>query len=185
MSSDVSSVVRCELPDGALLARYARTGAYTDCYATDVARAVSHAEFVEAFYTGAVFKAERLLLAWIVAKPSTDAQAAELAHGTRDDFAAWRVEARATDQLLACDVAGRTRSWLMTLARDRDRSPSTRLYFGSAVVPAAGQASGRLGFPYDTLLGFHRLYSRVLLREAAHRLARTPVADPLARSSDG
>ena len=41
----------CSLPAEALLARYAGTGAYTDCYALDVAGAVSHAEYIEAFYT--------------------------------------------------------------------------------------------------------------------------------------
>ena len=35
------------------------------------------------FYTGSLFKLERLLLAWIASRPSTDEQAKELACGIR------------------------------------------------------------------------------------------------------
>ena len=162
---------REELPPAALLARYRRDGTYTDCYVTEVDARVSHADYVEAFYTTALFKAERLLLALLVARPSTDAQARQLARGQLEGFAAWSVEARAEDQLLMCDFQGRTRSWLMTEAADPGR---TRLYFGSAVVPVVDRRSGesRLGATYSSLLGFHKLYSRALLRAAARRLVR-------------
>lgn len=169
----MTSIQACELPDDALLRRYSCGGAYADCYATEVAGAVSHAEYVEAFYTTAVFKLERLLLAWFVARPSTDAQAAELASAKRTSFAAWNVEDRAPDQLLLSDFQGRTRSWLM-------RAPgshvlTTRLLFGSAVVPSADRNTGEpgMGALFSVLLGFHKLYSRVLLRAAANRLARS------------
>jgi hypothetical protein len=170
----VASIQVCALPEQALLTKYARDGAYTDCYATEVARPVSQAEYIEAFYTGAVFKLERLLLAWFVSRPSTDAQAKELASGVLSDFAAWRVEGRSTDQLLMCDLSGRTRSWFMVSPVQTGSSTSTRLYFGSAVVPVHDKASGqaRLGFPFKALLGFHKLYSRVLLHAARSRLTR-------------
>lgn len=155
----------CALPEQALLAKYAQNGAYTDCYATEVARPVSQAEYVEAFYTGALFKLERLMLAWFVSRPSTDAQAKELASGALSDFAAWRVEGRSTDQLLMCDLSGRTRSWFMVAPVQTGGSTSTRLYFGSAVV--------RLDLLFNALLGFHKLYSRVLLHAARSRLARS------------
>ena len=77
-------VQRCSLPAHALLARYMKDGAYADCYTTEVSRPVSHEEFVEAFYTGRVFKLERLILQWSVSKPSTDAQVRELAAGKLD-----------------------------------------------------------------------------------------------------
>lgn len=156
----------CPLPEGALLARYRRSGAYTDCYATQVPRAVSQAQYVEAFYTGTLFKLERQLLAWFAAHPSTDAQAAALARGARESFAAWRVEARTDDQLLMCDLTGRTRSWLMS---EPAGGSSTRLYFGSAVVPAADASPG-MRFPFNALLGFHKAYSRALLAAAGSRL---------------
>jgi len=170
----VTSIQACALPDQALLAEYTRGGAYTDCYTTQVARSVSHAEYVEAFYTGSVFKLERLLLGWLVSKPSTDAQAKGLALGSLNTFSAWRVEARTADQLLMCDLNGRTRSWLM-VAPLQASTASTRLYFGSAVVPVRDRASGqaRLGFLFKALLGFHKLYSRVLLNAARSRLAQT------------
>ena len=49
-------------PDEALHAKYERAGAYTDCFTTEVAGRVTHAQFVEAFYTSRVFKLERLIL---------------------------------------------------------------------------------------------------------------------------
>ena len=159
------------LPSGALLAAYRSAGHYTDCYETRVDGETRQAAYVEAFYTSWLFKLERRILA-LAAMPSTDAEAAELATGTRERFAAWRVEARTSDQLLLCDVHGRTRSWLMSA--DTGRGTGRTLYFGYAIVPAPGAAPGAaaLDFPYGALLGFHRLYSRLLLGAAAARLER-------------
>jgi hypothetical protein len=126
---------------GALLGKYRGGGSYADCYFTEVSRTVSQAEYVEAFYTTAVFKLERLLLARFVARPSSDAQARELASGRLASFAAWNVETREADQLLLCDMQGRTRSWLMTVPLAN--SNSTRLYCGSVVVPASATAQAR------------------------------------------
>jgi hypothetical protein len=151
-----------DLPEDALLQRYREQGAYTDCFAIDVPGQVAHAAFVEAFYTTTVFKLERLLLALFVARPSRDAEARELASGQRQQFAAWSVEGRAPGQLLMCDYAGSTRSWLMALPAGQ----GTRLYFGSAVVRS------RQGGVFRALLGFHKLYSRILLRAAASRVLR-------------
>jgi hypothetical protein len=158
----------CALPDAALLQRLREEGAYTDAYAVEVAAPVAHARFVEAFYTTWVFELERAVLAVAMGRPSTDAQARALAHGERDDFAAWRVEARGDAQVLLRDVRGRTCSWLMCEAVDG----GTRLYFGSAVVPVRDPRSGQraLGPVFAALLGFHRLYSHVLLWAAEVRL---------------
>ena len=167
------SIHRCELPQGALLRKYQREGAYADCYVTEVARRVSHAEYVEAFYTTTLFKVERLLLSWLVAKPSTDVQASQLAAGTLNTFAAWSVEARSTNQLLMSDFQGRTRSWLMVTSSDDSAAKDTRLYFGSAVVPGVSKSGARtLGPVFRALLGFHKLYSQALLFAAEARLAR-------------
>ena len=160
------------LPTHALLTKYANSGAYTDCFVAEIARTVSHAEFVEAFYTGGLFKVERFLLGVLISKPSTDRQARQLASGELNEFAAWRVEARAVDQLLLCAIDGRTRSWLMVSAAPEPGR--TRLYFGSAVVPAVNRSRGKpsMGFVFRASLGFHKLYSRALLSAAAARLAR-------------
>jgi hypothetical protein len=168
----VSRIQPHPLPTHALLTHYANSGAYTDCFATEIARTVSHAEFVEAFYTGGLFKVERFLLRVFISKPSTDLQARQLALGELNEFAAWRVEARAVDQLLLRAIDGRTRSWLMVSAGSKPGS--TRLYFGSAVVPVRKLETGKasMGFVFKALLGFHKVYSRALLRAAAARLER-------------
>jgi hypothetical protein len=164
----VPRIIRCELPAGALLHAYVAKGAYTDCFATDIAASASFASYVEAFYTSVPFKLERLVLATLVAKPSTDADVRRLAQGESEAFAAWTVEARAPDQLLVCDFLSRTRSWLMVAPI---KGGGTRLYFGSAVVPVGlGSSRARLGFPFNALLPFHKLYARILLGAAQGRV---------------
>ncbi len=161
-----------ELPREALLGKYKQEGAYTDCYFIDIPRAVSQAAYVEAFYTTKLFKVERLILALLAKRPSTDTQAKLLALGETKNFAAWSVERRTPDQLLLCDFLGSTRSWLMSVVTKDGDSATTRLYFGSAVVPKIDRASGRasFGIAFHLLSGFHRIYSRALLRSACSRL---------------
>lgn len=170
----MNSIQLCKLPLKALLSRYQQQGVYTDCYSVEVPRAISHSEYVEAFYTTALFKVECFILATFVARPSTDLQAKQLATGEVETFAAWSVEGKAENQLLLCDFLGRTRSWLMVDADEMSNPASTRLYFGSAVVPKLNAKTGQAsyGFGFHALLGFHRLYSRALLRSAVCRLAR-------------
>jgi hypothetical protein len=111
-----------------------------------------------------------------VSKPSTDAQAKQLAAGAIDSFAAWHVEKRSNDQLLLSDFRGRTRSWLMVAPLEAVNGARTRLYFGSAVIPVQSARTGKntLGVVFRGLLGFHRIYSEVLLYAAKSRLrART------------
>ena len=171
----VPAIAKCELPQDALLRRYLGGGAYADCYVTEFARPVTQAEYVAAFYTTPLFKLERLILAWLVARPSTDAQARALAAGRLETFAAWTVEARADDQLLLSDFRGRTRSWLMLEEAWIDGEPGVRLYFGSAVVPVTDRKprEARPGLSFRALLGFHKLYSRALLQAAKSRLMRS------------
>ncbi|MFN9489175.1 MAG: hypothetical protein ACK59Y_05270 [Betaproteobacteria bacterium] len=163
-------IVAQTLPATALLARHAASGAYTDCFCTEIEGCCTHAEFVEAFYTTPLFKLERLILRLALARSSTDAEARQLARGERDQFAAWTVEARAAHQLLLTDMAGRTRSWLMTEALEA--GARTRLFFGSAVLTRRDAQGGRHspGWSFSVLLGVHRLYSRALLAAARRRL---------------
>jgi hypothetical protein len=168
----VTSIRAGELPGGALLGAYRGGGAYADCFIVDVPRHVTQAEYVNAFYTTALFKVERTLLAWFAARPSSDAQARALADGTSNAFAAWTVEGREADQLLLRDFLGRTRSWLMSAPSGPGAPRATRLYFGSAVVSAGRGRTGRarMGWAFHALLGFHKMYSRALLRAAVRRL---------------
>ena len=167
------TVIACNLPATALLEKYVGNGIYTDCYRAEICGTVSQAQYVTAFYTTWIFKIERTILKWVVAKPSTDDQASQLADGRIDKFAAWQVEDSCDNQLLLSDFRGRTRSWFMTLPAGSD-SAQTSLYFGSAVIPVTESDSGNItaGRGYQALLGFHQLYSRVLLYSARLRLLR-------------
>lgn len=159
-----------DLPANALLQRFVDSGDYTDCFRTRIDASVTFASYVEAFYTTKVFRAERFLLKWLVSRPSTDDEAKALANNEVEKFAAWKMLDRADDQLLMMDFRGNTCSWLM-LEADSEESD---LYFGSAVIRNRKTSSGRrMGWAYRALLGFHRLYSRILLRAARSRLLRT------------
>ena len=166
------SIESCAIPDAALLGNYLGEETYTDCYVTDIRGSVSLARYVLAFYTTPVFRLERLILKLVAARPSTDAEAAQLAAGSIDTFAAWYVEARRETQLLLSDFRRRTRSWLMVVPQAGAGGMRTRLYFGSAVVPVENPGTGRLelGSGFRALLGFHRLYSKVLLYATRSRL---------------
>lgn len=166
-------VAACSLPDGALLARYRdMPGAYTDCFTASVGREVSAREYIEAFYTTWLFKCERFVL-MLIGRGCNDADVRALAAGASDRFAAWTVEARAEHQLLVCDFAKLTRSWLMVSARP-DGKAGTQLCFGSAVVPGerdrAGNPRPTVGF--RVLQPVHAFYARALLRAAARKVMR-------------
>lgn len=164
------SIQKSPAPSNALIHKYTTLpGAYTDSYMTEVPAQVAFADYVCAFYTTPLFKLERHILTILARKPSTDTQARELA-GVRESFAAWTVEARAENQILMCDFAGSTRSWLMVVPAEK----SMRLYFGSAVVPHRVSKEGKpsLGFFFTALLGFHKVYSVLLLASARYRVMR-------------
>jgi hypothetical protein len=160
--------MKCALPDDALLARYARTDAYTDCYKTEVSGAISFTEYVTAFYTTDLFRLERLILKLVVSKPSTDAETIQLAEGEIDAFAAWYVEARGENEILLCDFRNRTRCWLMVSPLHDDTGIRTTLYFGSAVIPVRDRRFGKpsLGWGFGALALFHMAYSLALLYSA-------------------
>jgi hypothetical protein len=164
----------CDVPAASLLRGYKDGIGFADCCVTEVPGDVSQSMFIEAFYTSALFKVERTLLRYLASRPATDADAHRLATGTAGTFSAWRVERQSASELLLADLTGRTRSWLMVdPVRGQPPTPaSTLLYFGSAVVPRTGGGQGKagMGWPFHALLGFHRLYSRLLLSSATRRL---------------
>ncbi len=168
----MSNVTRESVPADALLMTYRggphpeRWGRYADCFSVSVERAVTLPEFVFAFYTSRIFKAERLVLKALLGASSTDAQALALATGSENSFAVWRVGDRTATQLLMCDQYQRTRSWFRVVPLDND---STRLQFGSAVAERSGRqgSSREMGFAFGLLLGFHVVYSKALLWAAS------------------
>ena len=167
-------IKKCTVPDNTLLDKYLGNGAYTDCYTTEISSSVSFPEFIFSFYTTPLFKLERLILKLTVSKPSTDAQARELADGEINKFAAWHVEGRSENEILMCDFRGRTRSWLMVNPINTVGNLRTQLYFGSAVVPIRNSKTGEhsLENGFRLLLGFHQIYSMLLLHSARSRIGQ-------------
>jgi len=170
----VISVVRpCEVPRDTSLRRYKDAAGYADCYVIEIPGVITQQAFITAFYSSPLFKVERTILRFLASKPATDADVERLAVGGAATFSAWRVEAQSSSELLLADFTGRTRSWLMALpAVDAASKPSTLLYFGSAVVsqPRGGSGAPTMGNLFSALLGFHRLYSRLLLAAAGRRV---------------
>ncbi|MFT4562811.1 MAG: hypothetical protein ACI9BW_002558 [Gammaproteobacteria bacterium] len=166
------SIEVCKVPENSFLASYAIGGNYTDSYCTSIAREVSLAEFINAFYTTHLFKLERTILKWGVSMPSTDLDARQLAVGVTDRFAAWTVEQRDTSELLMCDFRNRTRSWLKVEPGKGESEIGTQLLFGSAVVQPRAPLSrtSPLGPVFYSLIGFHKIYSRLLLQGARDNL---------------
>ncbi len=171
----MSEVQPCEVPLGTLLRRYKDGTGFADCYAVAVPGAVTQEAFVEAFYTSPLFKVERTILRFAASRPATDSDAKELAAGKAAAFSAWSVESQSTSELLLADFTGRTRSWLSAVAASSPNpSPYTTLYFGSAVLPRKrhGVPDPGMGWLFQALVGFHRLYSRMLLSAASKRVGK-------------
>lgn len=161
----------CEVPPNSFLRQYKDGLGYADCYVVKLPGKVIQAAYIEAFYTSPLFKIERTLLQYLASKPATDADAKALAAGGATRFSAWRVEAQCSTELLLADFTGRTRSWLMAVPAPLGNDlPGTLLYFGSAVLPLSRQGAHSLGWLFHALLGFHQLYSRLLLGAASKRV---------------
>lgn len=166
------SIEKCPVPVHTMLEKYSKDGGYVDCYVTETSGHVSLRDYVVAFYTTRLFRLERFILRWMVSKPSTDKQVRQLADGKVERFAAWQVEDRSENEMLLSDFVGRTSSWLMTVPVNAVNVERTQLYFGSAVVPKQNPKTGEwsLGFGYQALLGFHKIYSVLLLYSAKQRI---------------
>ena len=163
----------CELPPGALLAALSATSRIRRLFRHHGSEAAWLLTTLSLrFYTTPLFRLERWILRVFARRPSRDEHIPALLSNQRSTFAAWTLEARETRQLLLCDYLGHTRSWLHCKVED---SGSTRLYFGSAIVAKVHPRTGerQLGLPYRLLLGFHRLYSVLLLSAARRRLNRS------------
>ncbi|MEL7023572.1 MAG: hypothetical protein AAGL69_07455 [Pseudomonadota bacterium] len=161
-----------EIPNGSMLGEFARLGHFADCYLTEVSREISLEAFVRAFYSTRLFSVERWILKVVARRPSTTEDIEALAKGHTRQFAAWDVEARAENELLLCDMTGKTRSWLMV--RPVNDASATQLFFGSAVL---GAASGNSGAPVLSpliriTLPFHHWYSKALFGAARRALVR-------------
>lgn len=157
------------LPAFALLSRYAsRPGHHTDCFVTEIEGQVSIAEYTEAFFHSPVLRIERQLLR-LIAPASSYAQVQALATGTGTTLAGWELESRTEDQLLLSVMGGGIRTWLMV----EEAGDKTRLLFGSAVIPRnADSENPKIDWHINALMGFHNLYSRIVLAAARGQLKR-------------
>ncbi|MGB7318502.1 MAG: hypothetical protein WBC85_11110 [Planktotalea sp.] len=164
------SIIQVPLPETAFLARYLNdAGAYTDCFTTDIEEPVDLENFAIAFFDTWVFRLERKILAVTLRKPSSIAQVRALAAGASDRLAAWHVVERSADQLLLAVGDGPIRTWLMRA----NTATGTKLYFGSAILPSAKDRDGtpKMSLGFRALLGFHKLYARILLAAARRSLS--------------
>jgi hypothetical protein len=159
------SIEKCSASKNTFLEKYLIDGNYVDCYSTTIDKQISFTEFIFAFYTTWLFKVEAFILKYTVRKPSSDIEAKKLSNAEIDKFAAWTVENRNEKELLMCDFVSRTRSCFMV----EQLEDKTKLYFGSAVVPKKRGAG--LGFIFIILLGFHQVYSILLLYFAKNKIS--------------
>ena len=157
------SIRPCPHPETSFLKPYStRPGHYTDCFETAVDGQVSLSELVEAFFTSPVLRLERKLLG-LAGMPSNAAEATALANGTGTKLSGWETEQRDESQLLLAIFQNGIRTWLMV----QPDGTKTKLFFGSAVVPKnADSDNPKLGWWVKTFMGFHLLYSRIVLAAA-------------------
>jgi hypothetical protein len=166
-------VIAAELPSDALSASYQEQGAFVDCYYMDIVKDISLEQYIQAFYTTALFKLERSLLSLATFKRTKDEDAVELSLGKTDQYSIWTVEGREYNQIMLRDFTGNTRSWLM-VQKPNENEAGTRLYFGSVVVPkdVTKDGQGSFGALFHLLDKFHEVYSRALLSAAYRKLLR-------------
>ena len=154
-------------PQDSVLARVAADEhVFADAYRCDAGRPVALPALIDAFYRTPLFRVERAFLRLFARVNTTDEQVAQLADGRADRFAVWRVVHRHPKrEIYLRDRSGRTASWLAV-------DETGGLYFGSAVYPVTSRnGKRRMGILFWALLGFHRWYSRALLRAASRRLS--------------
>jgi hypothetical protein len=178
----MSKVFETELPSHALTASYKEQGAFFDCYYIDIEKEISLDKYIQAFYTTPLFKLERSLLSLATFKHGKDDDALQLSQGKIDHYSVWTVEGRESNQIMLRDFTGNTRSWLMVKKAsgsdcdsNKDRGISTRLYFGSVVVPKGVTESGQgsFGVLFHLFGKFHQLYSKALISAAYRRLSNS------------
>ncbi len=154
------------VPRDALLAGYVdRDGTYTDCFEVMHPMEADLSAFIEAFYSTWLFRLERVVLSVALRKRITHSDVKALAQGA-DHFAVWQVEKRDEAQILLCDNAGATRSFLAVAPKD---GGVTRLLFGSAVI---ARTDGTLAPIVRISTPLHRFYAKSLLRLAERKLRR-------------
>lgn len=170
----MSKIIETEIPFDALSAAYLDAGAFVDCYYIDIPKEVTLEQYIKAFYTTPLFKVERSILSLATFKLAKDSEAIELSLGKAKSYSIWTVENRDTDQIILCEFTENTRSWLRVNVIKTAGVTTTRLFFGSVVIPKKGSENGdvKFGFLFHLLGKFHQIYSKALLSAAYKKLLR-------------
>ncbi len=148
----MGKVQQTDVPEGSLLAEFGVDSDYRDCFVVKVPGAVTLAEFIERFYCSMAFRPERIVLG-LIGRGANNEDAAKLARGEVEKFAAWDVVERSSTEILLRDFQGATASWLSV---EPMSGSGTRLRFGSWV----GKPDRLV---VRAFMPFHRWYSRVLI----------------------
>ena len=175
---DVMSLSSGSEPEGAFISQYSTThGGYSDCYYVDIQKDVALSDYILAFFSTPIFRMERLILNLVPSGRSNEQCVLDIASGTGDKMAGWKTEKRDENQLLLAVGDGPIRTWLMVQGKQSSETTptkTTRLYFGSAVLPTSMTKDGRpkLAIVFKLFSGLHIFYSRLLLWWAARDLRR-------------
>ena len=121
-----------------------------------------------------MFKVERTILSIATFRLALDNEAVELSLGESESYSIWTVENRLTNQIILRDITKKTRSWLMVQNSRANEANTTRLFFGSVVIPkeASENEQATFGFLFHVFGRFHQLYSKALLNAAYNKLLR-------------
>ncbi|NRB30287.1 MAG: hypothetical protein HRU27_06805 [Rhizobiaceae bacterium] len=171
---EVMSLASGSEPEGAFISQYSTTlGGYSDCYYIDIQKDVALSDYILAFFSTPIFRMERLILNLVPSGRSNEQCVLDLAAGTGDKIAGWKTEKRDDSQLLLAVGDGPIRTWLMVQGSPYSET-TTRLYFGSAVLPTGMTKEGhpKLAIVFRLFAGLHIFYSRLLLWWAARDLGR-------------
>jgi len=165
-------IIETEVPLDALSVGYLKEGAFVDCYYIDIPKEVTLEQYIQAFYTTFLFKVERSVLSLVTFTLAKDSEAVDLSLGKTERYSIWTVEKRKSDQILLCEFTENTRSWLSVKVIKVEGVITTRLYFGSVVIPksVSENGEGNFGFIFHLLGKFHKVYSKSLLNAAYKKL---------------
>ena len=170
----MATIQLCEHPGNSFLLSLSKDyGVYSDCFVATVEGHIDFQTLIDVFFDTWVFRIERLILAAAGMRPANYQALQQLASGKTDHFAAWKVVQRDTSQMLLAVPGSGIRTWLMVQPVNTDPT-STRLYFGSAIVPKPGVdgEKAQKALLRRLMNRFHLFYSKLLLSAAVKALNR-------------
>ncbi|MTI09151.1 hypothetical protein [Curvivirga aplysinae] len=146
-------------------------GHHADAFVGQIDGIVTLEDYILAFFDSPIFRIERSILSLFLLRRIKQSEIKELASGRSQQFALWKTKKRNEEELLLEVGDSQIRTWFHT---EQEQSNKTKLYFGSAIVPdtTSKNAKEGIGFTFRFFMGFHKLYSRILLQSALKKLKR-------------